>query len=107
MFLINTALELSPHDEEVAEIVRVAFTHMEHKFFRKMIEKGRARGEIAPSVVPATTARALLGLFIGLIVLSRSRPEKLLLQSIAKTGGSPFTPWRYGSPSSRHLRRIP
>ncbi len=29
------------------------------------------------------TARALLSLFIGLIVLSRSRPEKLLLQSIA------------------------
>ena len=82
-FLINTALELSPHDEEVAEIVCTAFTHMEHKFFRKMIEKGRASGEIAPSVVPATTARALLSLLIGLVVLSRSRPEKLLLQSIA------------------------
>ncbi len=83
-FLINTALELSPHDEEVAEIVRAAFTHMEHKFFRKMIEKSRAMGEIAPSVVPATTARALLSLLIGLVVLSRSRPEKILLQSIAK-----------------------
>ena len=83
-FLINTALELAPHDEEVAEIVSAAFTHMEHKFFRKMIEKGRARGEIALSVVPATTARALLSLFIGLQVLSRSRPKKVLLQSIAQ-----------------------
>ena len=83
-FLINTALELSPHDPEVAEIVSTAFTHMEQKFFRKLIEKGRATGEIANSVVPATTARALLSLLIGLVVLSRSRPEKLLLQSIAK-----------------------
>ena len=83
-FLINTALELSPHDREVAEVVRKAFTHMEQQFFRKMIEKGRAIGEIAKSVVPAQTARALLGLIIGLVVLSRSRPERLLLQSIAQ-----------------------
>ena len=82
-FLINTALELSPHDPEVAEVVRKALTHMEQKFFRKMIEKGRAMGEIAKSAMPAPTARALLSLLIGLIVLSRSRPEKPLLQSIA------------------------
>ena len=81
--LINTALELSPHDEEVAEFIRKALTHMEQQFFRKLIEKGRANGEIDKSVLPAQTARALLSLFIGLIVLSRSRPEKLLLQSIA------------------------
>lgn len=82
-FLINTALELSPHDPEVAEVVRKAFTHMEQKFFRKLIERGRAMGEIAKSAMPAQTARALLSLLIGLIVLSRSRPEKALLQSIA------------------------
>ena len=83
-FLINTALELAPHDPKAAKVVREAFTHMEQKFFRKMIEKGRANGEIDKSVIPATTARALLSLLIGLVVLSRSRPEKLLLQSIAK-----------------------
>ena len=98
-FLINTALELSPHDEEVAEIVRTAFSHMEHKFFRKMIEKGRASGEIATSVVPALTARALLSLFIGLQVLSRSRPEKLLLQSIAKQAEALLPPGDKAAPS--------
>ena len=82
-FLINTALELAPHDPKAAKIVSQAFTHMEQKFFRKMIEKGRANGEIDKSVEPAPTARALLSLLIGLVVLSRSRPEKLLLQSIA------------------------
>ncbi len=83
-FIINTALELSPHDPEAAEVVREAFTHMEQQFFRKMIDKGRTIGEIAKSVMPAPTARALLSLYIGLIVLSRSRPEKLLLESISR-----------------------
>ncbi len=82
-FLVNTALELSPHDQEIAQVVGRAFTKRE-RFFRKMIEKGRASGEIAKSVVPTQTARALLSLFIGLRVLSRSRPEKVLLQSIAQ-----------------------
>ncbi len=82
-FLVNTALELSPHDQEVAQVVGRAFIKRE-RFFRKMIEKGRANGEIAKSVVPLQTARALLSLSIGLRVLSRSRPEKLLLQSIAQ-----------------------
>lgn len=82
-FLVNTALELSPHDEEVAKVVDRAFVKRE-LFFRKMIEKGRASGEISRTVVPTPTARALLSLCIGLRVLSRSRPEKILLQSIAQ-----------------------
>ena len=82
-FLINTALELSPHDKKAAEIVRMAFTYMEKQFFKKLIENGQAVGEISKSVVPTHAARALLSLFIGLRVLSRSRPEKLLLESIA------------------------
>ena len=82
-FLTNTALEVAPHDAEVAAIVREAFAHLEHTFFCQLIVQGQARGEIARSVRPAATARGLLGLFLGLRVLSRSRPEKLLLQSIA------------------------
>ncbi|MDE0146616.1 MAG: TetR/AcrR family transcriptional regulator [Nitrospira sp.] len=83
-FLVNTAMELSPHDKEVAKFVRRAFTHMERQFFRKRIEQGLAIGEIAKSVAPAQTASAILSLYMGLLVLSRSRPEKLLLESIAK-----------------------
>jgi len=80
--LINTALELSPHDPEIRGIVGHGLAEME-AFFREMIESGQASGEIARTVAPADTARALLGLFIGLRVLSRSRPEEPLLRSIA------------------------
>jgi TetR/AcrR family transcriptional repressor of nem operon len=81
--LVNTALELAPHDAGVSQIVGQSFAEME-AFFRRMIEKGRTAGEIPARVDPVETARALLGLFIGLRVLSRSRPEETLLRSIAR-----------------------
>ncbi len=80
--LVNTALELSPHDEEVAEIVGRGLSEVE-AFFHEMIERGRAAGEIPPEVDATETARALLSTFVGLRVLSRSRPEEGLLKSVA------------------------
>ncbi len=79
--LVNTALELAAHDSESEEIVRRAFTGMEG-FYRTMIVKGQTGGEIPPEVSPPDAARALLGLFLGLRVLVRSRPDPFLLQSI-------------------------
>jgi len=81
--LVNTALELSPHDEAVAEIVGAGLRQVE-TFFRDMIKAGQALEEIPLSVDPAPTAQALLSLFVGLRVLTRSRPEKALLKSIAR-----------------------
>ncbi len=80
--LVNTALELAPHDTEISEFVGNALAGME-AFFRDSIEEGQATGEIPDHVDPVETARALLGLFIGLRVLARSRPEPALLRSIA------------------------
>ena len=81
--LINTALELSPHDPEVEDIVTRAFTEME-AFFCTSVERGKALGEIRDTVAEERTASALLGLFIGLRVLVRSRPEEPLLRSIMR-----------------------
>jgi TetR/AcrR family transcriptional repressor of nem operon len=81
--LVNTALELSPHDPEISEIVRAGLAEMEG-FFRRMIENGQAAGEIPTDLDAVETSRALLGLFIGLRVLSRSRPERALLRAIAR-----------------------
>ncbi len=80
--LVNTALELAPHDTQISELVAGALAEMEG-FFRDSIEEGQATGEIPDHVDPVETARALLGLFIGLRVLARSRPEPALLRSIA------------------------
>jgi len=81
--LVNTALELSPHDPEIATIVGRGLREME-TFFGDMIEQGQAAGEIPRHVLPGEAARGLLGLLIGLRVLSRSRPEEPLLRSIGR-----------------------
>ena len=81
-FIINTALELSPHDQKVSKIVNRTFSYIEKSFFRKLIERGQASGEISKSVIPSTTSRTLLNVLIGLRVLSRNRPEKALLNSV-------------------------
>ncbi len=79
--LINTALELSPHDEEISAFVSGCLTDMEN-FFRDMIENAVAQGEISPSIDPVETARGFLSLLVGLRVLARSRPEECPLRSI-------------------------
>jgi TetR/AcrR family transcriptional repressor of nem operon len=81
--LVNTALELSPHDAEISEIVGHCLAEME-TFFRVTIERGQEAGEIPPHVDAATTAASLLGLFVGLRVLVRGRPEEALLRAVAR-----------------------
>jgi TetR/AcrR family transcriptional repressor of nem operon len=74
-------LELARRDPEAGQIVAHSQEQIE-AFFARMIKKGKALGEIPTRVNPAETARGLLASLIGLIVLTRSRPEKALLQSI-------------------------
>jgi TetR/AcrR family transcriptional regulator, transcriptional repressor for nem operon len=80
-FLTNTALELAAHDAEARRIVAHAQTEIE-SFFRRMIKKGIAQGEIGAHVKPAEMASGLLASLIGVTVLTRSRPERALLQTI-------------------------
>jgi TetR/AcrR family transcriptional repressor of nem operon len=80
-FLTNTALELAAHDPEARKIVAHAQREIE-AFFARMIRKGKAKGDIAPHVKPEETASGLLASLIGLVVLTRSRPERGLLQTI-------------------------
>ena len=106
-FLVNTALELSPHDPEVAEIVGTAIAYLEKHFFRKLIEKSRAIAEIPKSVRPAATARALTSLFIGMVVLARSHPEKVMLQSIANQAEILLPPVEKAAPSPALAYPVP
>ena len=80
--LVNTALELAPHDEEIAEIVADGLRGIE-TFFRDTIERGRETGDIPERIDAVEVSRALLGLMIGMRVLARSRPDESLLESIA------------------------
>ncbi len=70
--LVNTALELAPHDEIVREVVAEALRSAED-FFSAMLEADGRDPKLAS---------ALLALFVGIRVLSRCRPEPVLLRGV-------------------------
>jgi len=82
-FVVNCALEVAPRDPEVADIVNRYFGEIE-VFFRSAIEEGRKTREIPQRVQPGMTSRALLGLLLGIRVLSRSGASKTVIQAIAQ-----------------------
>ena len=80
-FVTNSALELADHDRQVGEIVANAQGQIED-FFARMIKLGKDRHVIPGHVKATDVARGLLASLIGLVVLSRSRPDKALLQTV-------------------------
>ena len=82
--LVNSALEMSPHDSQVRQIVDRCFAETE-TFFFEHIEEAKARGEIGISLSSRETAQALLGLFLGLRVLTRSTPNPRAVGGVLQT----------------------
>lgn len=80
-FLVNTALELAPHDTDIEKLVAKGFKAIQ-TYFRELITDGQALGEINLDINARDVARMLLAAMIGIRVISRSWPEKSLLNSI-------------------------
>ena len=89
-FIINTATELAAHDDEAAEVVATVVRQTEQAF-GALIEQGQETGDIPRTVDPVQTARSLLGLFIGLRILTRSCPDVSLLQAIKRQAAALIT----------------
>lgn len=80
-FLVNSALDMAPHDAEIENIVAQGFRQIE-TFLAELIVRGQESGEIERTVDPVDVSRALLGLMIAMRVLARSLPKKHVLESI-------------------------
>jgi TetR/AcrR family transcriptional repressor of nem operon len=81
--LVNSALELAPHDREFQRVVAGVLVEAE-KFFRRLVQAGQKDGTIATSQPADDLARILLGVLLGIRVLARVRPERELLEGIAR-----------------------
>ena len=79
--LVNSVLELSPHDPEVRDFLDRCLRQVED-FFCARIEEAQREGTIRKSMAPRPTAQALLGLFLGLRVLTRGKPRKASIEAI-------------------------
>lgn len=97
--LINSAVELAPHDDTLAATISGHLARIE-LFFRGAIEAGRADGTLPVAARPDDSARLLLGVVVGIRVLARSRPERPLLDGIVRTALATIE-----SPNSSPTRR--
>lgn len=81
--LVNTALEIAPHDEEVGEVVAARLGELE-AFFRRCILRGQRAGTITRRHPARDLARLFLTTVMGLRVLARARPEPALLRGAVR-----------------------
>ena len=81
--LVNSALELAPHDREFQRVVAGVLVEAE-KFFRRLVQAGQKDGTISTSQPADDLARVLLGVLLGIRVLARVRPERELLEGMAR-----------------------
>ncbi|MCX8279280.1 TetR/AcrR family transcriptional regulator [Phyllobacterium sp. 0TCS1.6C] len=81
--LVNSALEVAPHDPEFQRAVAGVLVQVE-TFFRRCIEAGQANNTISQDQSADDLARTLLGTLLGIRVLARTRPERELLEGLIK-----------------------
>ena len=81
--IVNSALEMAPHDPEFQAALSVVLCDME-AFFRRCVKAGQGSGTIDTALPAEDLARMLLGLLMGLRVLARSRPEPGLLRGLIR-----------------------
>ena len=80
--LVNTALELSPHDPEIRRFIDRSMRAVERFFFAR-IEAAKQEGSIGEALDSRTTARTLLGLLLGLRVLVRANAPRSTTDTVA------------------------
>jgi TetR/AcrR family transcriptional repressor of nem operon len=69
-FLVNSALELAPHDRQVREVVtKTLAAHA--RAYQSLLEDARSRGELPKRYDIVTHAQALLALVLGMRVMAR------------------------------------
>ena len=81
--LANAALEVAPHDQEIAAVVAARMGELE-AFFRRCVIAGQRDGGIGRGVDPSDTARLLLTTVMGLRVLARGFPDRVILEGAAR-----------------------
>jgi len=81
--LVNSALEVAPHDPDFQAMIADVLVKVE-AFFRRCIRAGQRSGEIPVAHSANDLARLLLGVHLGLRVLARSRPERGLLEGLVR-----------------------
>ena len=81
--IVNSVLEVAPHDRELRKVV-IGYLGEIENFFARCLERAKDAREIPKSVEPRDTARLFLGLLLGLRVAARANPDRVLLEGMMR-----------------------
>jgi TetR/AcrR family transcriptional repressor of nem operon len=82
-FVVNTALEVAPHDADFRDLVTNVFDQIE-KYLRDCIVSGQSDGTIRTKLPAADLARLFLAATLGIRVLARTSSERELLTGVIR-----------------------
>ncbi|MFC7328314.1 TetR/AcrR family transcriptional regulator [Marinactinospora rubrisoli] len=78
-FVVNTAVELAPHDGKAARSVAAAWAEIETALVSALV-RARAQGELPPDRDPHALARFLLVMLQGIRVVGKGDPDPARLR---------------------------
>jgi TetR/AcrR family transcriptional repressor of nem operon len=81
--LVNSALEIAPHDPEIGAEVASRLGEVE-AFFRRSVVAAQKEGSIPADRDATDLARVLLAVLLGIRVAARARPQRKLLEGMAR-----------------------
>jgi TetR/AcrR family transcriptional regulator, transcriptional repressor for nem operon len=81
--LVNSALEMAPHDPEFQRVIANVLVEME-AFFYRCLTAGQKAGTIAKSQSAEDLAKLLLSSVLGIRVLARARPDRALMEGLIR-----------------------
>lgn len=81
--LINSALEVAPHDREFAQVISGVLGQLEG-FFQRCVAAGQRDGSITDAQPADDLARLLLATLMSLRIMARTRPEPAMLEGLVR-----------------------
>ncbi|MFT7641125.1 MAG: TetR/AcrR family transcriptional repressor of nem operon [Pirellulaceae bacterium] len=81
--LTNSIVELAPHDEQVADVVRSALNRME-KAFQDAVERAVEAAEVSANTDTRAMARFLNNTLHGMVVMGKASASKAALKDVVK-----------------------
>ena len=103
--LVNSALDVAPHDAEIGRVIAGCFAEL-RAFFRRNLEAARAAHQVPRQTDLDELAGHLLGVVLGLRVLARTGANRAQLDAVARPAlrllAMPRRPRRKTSPRRLH-----
>ncbi|MBI0327902.1 TetR/AcrR family transcriptional regulator [Burkholderia plantarii] len=81
--IVNASMELAPHDERFHDVLETILKDIE-AFFLRCVTAGQADGTIPAGLVAGDVAKMLFTMLMGLRVLARVRPQRVLLEGAVR-----------------------